>query len=1756
MSHHNPGLISAYNSLTDKHLAEYFSNSRIRRHLQRAGLITRSGRIVPDKEYRYKLLQRAHQRHVRECLAQAIFHKVLEMERLHQIEIKKRLEELARRERMHKIKVERSKRCEEDIVRILSPHPPTGTRSIRKQRSGLVREPSESSGSPSSSRPNTAPGKMQRPVRLKPIHSKSTTASARRGSYRLQESCLYNDQLFNSTMDESRRCLATTEASNGTSPYSLPVINNFLTPVPPAMKRKERGVKVTPSSTIRGRRLRTATASTATDVSEDPPWLRTTVHQSRVCVNMVYFGKTLHLSHDLNDMRDEVKVFQQHCGGENLCVYKGKLLEGETFKFISRRHRGFPFSLTFFLNGLQVERLSSCCEFKHRKGSRLGGRHGHFGLSSVEGASPCYKCIIAMGLDKKPTPPPKRLRGDCPEESAMSSKHPPEMETERTGKCETSQTYDTETQVPEQTAPAEDKVRDDYEEDFEADEGPLEETPAKEEKSPTPSSDTEKQVKEKDASETEDEMDDIGSDSGSSSLSGSDREESDAEVIKDEDENQTKEDDREEAAAPRDENDERNPEETTASGAESALAKASETQDSAGENKKTSPPSGNEHKPSDKTSADQKTVEKSKYLEEQEKVESILKAQCSSEPELSDASTEEEEPSHKGPGQEDKCETPDTLVTFSEQQQTPVEEIKCEETVTSEVVQKQEEKHNDAEQEPCDNSNSTKDDKVTGAEEDESAGEDKATAEREKSEDQGEAQLTLSEENMAQDNKMADPVEEAQSADAAEENAEEREEKSTAETEIQPDKTGQRAKSKKEDDSSVSEPSEKTDEAVVPDNAEAEAEALRETMEIKAESSEEQDVLSCEEAPEAGTEKRLQADGEDRAATPQTVVNAENSSSLPQEHGDSTVQETADTSEEKGRDERGEDENKEAAEQMSGANDRMNESRQEKCEPGEETMEKVVEEHEKIKKQNSENEENEEEEKQTHINSDETEDEKTQENNKAEEEGNDESKTDESISKKESFAEASANDTNTKGEENKEEAEITLDEEDKVNQENIEEQEKTGKGEDCEHVENTKLEPESKRDNKSYEGEERNETKMPADEKDDEVEKPEEDDSEDKVTEIKNDEECEEKKDATEETTGEPEITEEPGVSAEADLDQENLELCSANNVESEDAGGTEAIKGKETTEETQNISEVENVGGDTERSSDKGEIDAENGEISVGSASKLQEDEEEILDKENTDLKTSGGGEEVRDTEELIEGDNSELKDVIVVRGDTAEKREDVDVESEISGTESKLDPTLGERKAREEMEPDKRGNKSDLSHRNRELDFMENSGLTESIIDEAAPSEDLEKSSMLIAVDVGGSANQVDEKTFESKTDKQPTTNENAAGTDLSAADGENRADTEDASNASEEGASVLFKPQAQNNKADDAQQTNAVDDEETPEALVREVNIDLVTNWINTHQTSKFFETYVEPLEDLREDISNAQGSNSDDIKSSSTELPGSESIRNRARMSGDEEEVHKTVDEKERKETFHIEALQSKLEDVHGDGRQSEIDPTEATLQAEKTEGKFPMLNEDTGDNDKECVKRMEKSEEYKGSREPLGEDEAQAGQTSQEHERHGFSKSDVQSLPGSQHSAVSGKPENVFDIRGGESTTNTGQDLNAQQATTEASLKPEGHHVEMSPLRDINESSDKTDTQSQQVTQITKFTTSLSLDGSRDEFHGEKIHRKASEGSFIGGRRDVQLIQDIKHTLSKDRLSTFSVDESLFGHTSYPLLTSARTESRH
>ncbi|XP_070765604.1 glutamate-rich protein 3 [Enoplosus armatus] len=1816
MSHLNPGLISAYNSLTDKHLAGYFSSTRIRRHLQRAGLITRSGRIVPDKEYRHKLIQRAHQRHVRECLAQAIFHKVLEMERVHQIEIKRKLEEFARRERVHKIKVERSKRYEEDIIRILSPRPPTGARVIRKQHSGPEGEHSESSESPGSSRPNTAPGKMQRPVRLKPIHSNSTTASLRRSSpYRLLESSNENDQTFNCTMDkESRRRLTTMEASRGISPYCLPVINNFVTPVPPATKRKERGVKVTPGGTLRGRRLRPTTASSGADVNEDPPMLRSSVHQSRVSVNMMYFGKTVHLSHDLIDMRDEVKVFQQHCGGENLCVYKGMLREGETFQFISRRHRGFPFSLTFFLNGLQVERLSSCCEFKHRKGSRLGGRHGHFGFSGVEGASPCYKCIIAMGLDKKPTPPPKRVKEDGGrEESVVSPKDAPEMETERTGveapshsESETSQPQDMETQVREETAAVEDKVRDDYEEDFEADdEGPVEDAEAKEKKSPSPSGETERH-----ASETEDDEkdEDIKSRSGSSS-SGSDREESDAEATKDsrEDEKAEKPEedrDQEENPVPTDEKDEPNPEEAAATEAESVIP-----DDSAGDSTEidvsdTSVPSGNENKQSDDTPGDkevEKTVDESKQEEEQERAksvqeklaEAILKeSQCSSEPELSDTSTEEEEPTDRGPEQDYQDAVPEESVTITEQQQTLAEETKCEEDVggEAEMVEDQEEtpepkeQEHEAEQEPCENSDSTKDEKVKIDEEDEkAASEYKNTAENNKSEDIEDTGLhPVSEEEMAEDDKTV-----------AAEKDEENEEKTAEEAA----ETGQGAKSSEEDESSVSEPNKKTDETAVPDNVEAEAMTASETMEMKAEPSEEREALDCEEAPVTDTEKRQQGGSEDRAAASETEVTAENSSSSLEGSGDTTVEKTADTSEENAEDEINKSDGKdEEAEEVSAEKASEDDNQQERCDVGEEQTERSVETDDKLEEKSEE--EGQEVEKQINqdeiIKGDNSGERERDDKDKTEEKENNESKAEERIENEENISEWTKSDSNTEGKTNEEQAEKTPSEEDTfADEEKADESEKTEKDENSECVKKENDEEESEEreapTDETNVGQKINETNTAADEeKDDEAEEEEKDQDENKAEQseaAKNkDEELDEKKVVTVEGEEVSEVTEEPEKSEDADKD--DVKISDENTVESEDVGDREAANvahGTKRTEETlNNATEAEDVMKETERQSDsseKGEIDAESGEISTGAENKTHEDEEEAQTEGKSDVKTAEQSEDERKTEEDERKTEEDGVKQVTVESDGAEKHEDnkVDqapdtdvVESEVKeagdsvekqdkSTKTASEPETSGAEIKEESKSDDRkdkqdenGNISDPDQENRDSDLTKkNDNVQSNVI--VASSADHAQSSTPTAVDLDATGHKLDESTV--PTDKHPRADENAAAADLSAADGENGADTEEASKASEEGASVLLKPQAQssqlaqNNEADNTEESAAVG-EETPEALAREDNTDLVSNWVTTHQTSKYFETFVEPLEDLKELTSDAQVSNSNIEAAQSTEPPRSASTLKAEKMSESEEQGHTAKDANESRDK--TKAVESHIESNHSeDGEPRENDPAKDTVQEVEQET--------------EVTDFIPKTESVNGQD---VRSEPNAGLTRDDTEQTDISKTEVESIAGTHHSVTSGWPASISENQTEEKSTDNGPDLNEKQTTIEemkhllaSSTTEERHEHSSSPegLSELkaNEAKDIEETweQSREVTEITDFTASKSEDGSQEESRKE-IQPKPSDASLNGDRRDVQLIQNITHTPSKDRLSSFSVDETLFGRSSHPLLAAARTESGH
>ncbi|XP_031824727.1 glutamate-rich protein 3 isoform X3 [Sarcophilus harrisii] len=442
-------------------------------------------------------MRKDHQKFTREYLAYAIFKKILEMEHNYQMELKRRLEATAQKERVQRVKVGRSRRAVEHYMPVLSPHPPVAPKANHGS-CVVIDQVYSSSLKLALPRPNTAPGRpstapanmQQRPSRLQPLLSHPTSGVTLKppSVSRSKPSLAESEGRFPNGGERYRN---PSEHPHGVAPYQLPIINEYLMPVPPPPS--PRNEKMINKSRIEAwrRRVRPTTAPNIPDPHRDSGRHHKSPLHSNAFVTMIYWGKSVHLNHDDLNYKDEIKIYQQHCGGENLCVFQGKLLEKETFQFISKRHFGFPFSLTFFLNGMQLDRLSSCCEFKHRRGSRLGGKNGYFGFVDIDGASPCYKCIISMGLDKKPFPPPKKEKEMMEvnevtvkeEATKVSESFNEEVENvgptpttcsspedDKVGKLveeEVERDQEIEIAIPANNTEA--SFRDDYDEDFEAD---------------------------------------------------------------------------------------------------------------------------------------------------------------------------------------------------------------------------------------------------------------------------------------------------------------------------------------------------------------------------------------------------------------------------------------------------------------------------------------------------------------------------------------------------------------------------------------------------------------------------------------------------------------------------------------------------------------------------------------------------------------------------------------------------------------------------------------------------------------------------------------------------------------------------------------------------------------------------------------------------------------------------------------------------------------------------------------------------------------------------------------------------------------------------------------------------------------------------------------------------------------------------------------------------------------------------------------
>ncbi|XP_076438005.1 uncharacterized protein LOC143277146 isoform X2 [Babylonia areolata] len=468
MSHVHEGPLATYNSLTDGHLAGYFANSRMRRHLQKAGLVSRRGEIVSEATYRLNMSRREHKKHVKDMLAQAIVHKTLDMERSRQSEIKKKLEEIAKIQLVRRVRASTSRKGDEDVLPLLTPRSSQGSPSPASRGRGQRSKQRPHSHVPGARRRGSRMSEMSqeedgdvlylddegRPItpafsdRRTPDHGGNIDS---RHLHSLDTVALRKYALMLQQMEEGRGVA---------SPYMMPQVP--LPPRPPSSARTPRSVRRVQSASPR----RTITTDSRLARLHRPETAKSHAgDQQTLCrVAMRYHGWALNLARERTDLTQEVVVEQQHCGGNTLTVFKERLEPGSKFEFISYRHRGFPFSLSLYVDGQMDSRVSTCCEYRHSRGAKIGGRQGHFSLLRVTGAVACYKCQVVKGTRVPNRASPKRL------------KRPPEVRREEVVVVETTsgrrsrqqrQDEDEEEDVEDGAHDRSVPVEDDYDDDFE-----------------------------------------------------------------------------------------------------------------------------------------------------------------------------------------------------------------------------------------------------------------------------------------------------------------------------------------------------------------------------------------------------------------------------------------------------------------------------------------------------------------------------------------------------------------------------------------------------------------------------------------------------------------------------------------------------------------------------------------------------------------------------------------------------------------------------------------------------------------------------------------------------------------------------------------------------------------------------------------------------------------------------------------------------------------------------------------------------------------------------------------------------------------------------------------------------------------------------------------------------------------------------------------------------------------------------------------
>lgn len=340
-------------------------------------------------------------------------------------------------------------------------------------------------------------------------------------------------------------------------------------------------------------------------------------------------------------------------------------------------------------------------------------------------------------------------------------------------------------------------------------------------------------------------------------------------------------------------------------------------------------------------------------------------------------------------------------------------------------------------------------------------------------------------------------------------------------------------------------------------------------------------------------------------------------------------------------------------------------------------------------------------------------------------------------------------------------------------------------------------------------------------------------------------------------------------------------------------------------------------------------------------------------------------------------------------------------------------------------------------------------------------------------------------------------------SAVTDLTAVRGES-GETE-ASRASEEGASVVLNPQA---SAPDQEECRAPNPQFT-EIVNTEENVDLVSNWVMTHQVAKFFETFVEPLDDLKE--TQAGVTQHDEAAEPMSPVKPLKVVEN-------EEQVQS------KEEATELEQETNIFKTSHTCEKEPEAGVQEAAEVGDLRLGCEPSHEE--------LTKGLPAGSE--GSRTSLQQVKDQEGFMENNAEQDRVSTPGVKDQAESHDAVTRGSVEHQSeqedpDLKGKPTPV---EEFRDQQAETEHHSQRLSHAEEPENAEEICEVKEKT------------VSAELTWEGVPGE-----AEERAPE---LPDTTDVELMQDLRH--SKDHLSVSSLNETHFGRSSYPLLAAGRTQN--